>query len=291
MSLIALLQAAPAEVPAGIVRTVNQFTDFLAGYVGALAAVGSLSMVFIEAVKKFWDSRTKFQARRCTQWFQKSAFAPNVGDAATRTDALRDLIQLCSGVSRDEAGAAAQALIETAGRLPALHAFRPNPAHALFALELERMMGTIQEAADIALASPRQYPGLYSLMAAGADPDDIRAWFKDATSGMAEIANAEPSPEQRRLAKELADRFSRVRQVMKRKLDAFQLYTGDRWASWNQVAANIVGMLTMFGVLVSMRAANGTPDFGTIFVLSLLGGVLSPLAKDLLTALKRVRNG
>jgi hypothetical protein len=78
---------------------------------------------------------------------------------------------------------------------------------------------------------------------------------------------------------------------MKRKLDAFQLYTGDRWASWNQVAANIVGMLTMFGVLVSMRAANGTPDFGTIVVFSLLGGVLSPLAKDLVTALKRVRNG
>jgi len=40
------------------------------------------------------------------------------------------------------------------------------------------MMGSIQDAADIALASPRQNASLYMLMTSGADPTDISRWYE-----------------------------------------------------------------------------------------------------------------
>src|ERR1700736_2856801 len=81
MSLILALQST-TSTPANIVSTVNRFTDFLLGYVGALAAVGALSMALIEAGKKLLDSRTRFQALRWTQWLQRSRFEPNVVQSA-----------------------------------------------------------------------------------------------------------------------------------------------------------------------------------------------------------------
>jgi hypothetical protein len=110
-----------------------------------------------------------------------------------------------------------------------------------------------------------------------------------------------PEAEQKRAIKDQAERFARLRHIIKRKLDGFQLYTGDRWATWNQFAANIAGVVVMFGVLVWLNwsrqqvplSAAALADSITlgIILLSLLGGILSPLAKDLVTALKRVKDG
>ena len=152
------------------------------------------------------------------------------------------------------------------------------------------MMGSIQESADTALASPRELPSLYLLMTSGATRADIKTWHDDGPDSM--IAIVEPTPEDRRAIKEHADRFARLRQVVKRKLDGFQVYTGDRWSSWNQTVANIVGIVALFLILVWVKNTSpNSPGYLTIALLSLLGGILSPLAKDLVSALKRVKDG
>jgi hypothetical protein len=299
-----LVLAQPASVSSGVVAAVNRFTDFLLQYAIALAAVGALAMALIEAWKKLFDSRTKFQARKWIQWVERSAFdasilgipADSVGPGAssvTRVAALAELLQLSTGVSRQEADAAAHDLLASHGELSRFHGYEPPPAHALFALDLGRMMGSIQETADVALTSPRQNPSLYLLMTMGADPDDIRQWSIDGASSMPDIANTAPTADDRKRVKDYADRFARLRQIVKRKLDGFQLYTGDRWASRNQLQANVVGMIIMFGVLWWMRGnlPGISRSLGVMVVLSLLGGILSPVAKDLVSALKRVKDG
>jgi hypothetical protein len=90
--------------------------------------------------------------------------------------------------------------------------------------------------------------------------------------------------------KDQADAFARLRQIFKRKLDSFQLYTEQRWASYNQFAANVVGALVMFAALSSL-SADLHLGYGEILFLSLFGGILSPVAKDLVAALRRVRDG
>jgi hypothetical protein len=291
--LFALQSAAP--IPDGVVTAVNQFADFLLRYLGALAAVGALSMALIEAAKKLLDSRTKFQALRWTEWVMRTPLdgRDSAGGAPSHTRALAELIQLCTGVTAEEGSSAAQRLVDSRGHLPLTHAFHQQPAHALFALDLARMMGSIQDAADIALSSPTEYPDLYQLMTVGAKPDDVARWYADGSSALVSIADLNPTPEQRQALKEHAERFARLRQIVKRRLDGFQLYTGDRWASWNQTAANALGIVTMFIVLIWLQrnSAVASISLPSLVVFSLLGGILSPVAKDLVTALKRVKDG
>ena len=89
---------------------------------------------------------------------------------------------------------------------------------------------------------------------------------------------------------------------MKGKLDGFQLYTSDSWANWNQLAANITGIAVMLVSLMFARwAAEGGGHFTwaalsnsfslSMIPISLVGGILSPVAKDLVTALQKVKNG
>jgi hypothetical protein len=299
MTLVLALQAA-SGTPDSIVSTVNRFTDYLLGYVGALAAVGALSMALIEAGKKLLDSRTRFQALRWTQWLQRSPFetsaisgvAANSGATIGLPSAYGELLQLSTGVPRAEAIDAAERLLAKGGHLPARHAFLRSelPAHALFALDLQRMMGSVQDAADIALASPRQNASLYLLMTSGADPADISRWYEEGPDSM--LAIADPTPKDRAAIKEHADRFARLRQIVKRRLDGFQLYAGDSWAAWNQTVANVVGIVALFLILIWVKSTSATsPGYPTIVVLSLFGGILSPIAKDLVSALKRVKDG
>lgn len=293
MPLLLTLQSA-APLPEGIVGAVNQFTDFLLRYLGALAAVGALSMALIEGAKKLLDSRTKFQALRWTQWVMRTSLDGNSSLPATsHARAMAELIQLCTGVTSEEAEATAQHLVDARGHLPLWHAFHTVPAHALFALDLPRMMGAIQDASDVALSSPTEYPHLFRLMTVGAKPDDVARWYADGSSALVSIADVSPTPEQRQALKEHAELFARLRQIVKRKLDGFQLYTGDRWASWNQGAANAVGIVVMFFVLTWLHrnSAYAAISFPTLILFSLLGGILSPVAKDLVSALKRVKDG
>jgi hypothetical protein len=294
MPLILALQSTTA-IPDGVVIAVNQFAEFLLRYLGALAAVGALSMALIEAAKKLLDSRTKFQALRWTRWMMRTPLTRSVtgADTPTHVRAMAELLQLCTGVTKEEGTAAANRLLDRSGHLPLLHAFHPEAAHALFALDLGRMMGSIQDAADVTLSSPTEYPDLYQLMTVGAKPDDVSRWFADGSSALVGIADTNPTPQQRLAVKEHAERFARLRQIVKRRLDGFQLYTGDRWATWNQTAANLVGIVTMFIVLLWLQrnSAVASISFPMLIIFSLLGGILSPVAKDLVTALKRVKDG
>ncbi len=290
-----MLIQAGVPVPDGIVLAVNQFAEFLIRYLGALAAIGALSMALIEAGKKLLDSRTKFQALRWTRWMLHTPLDRTItgAPAPSHARAMAELIQLCTGVTTDEAAAASGRLLERRGHLPLTHKFHPEPAHALFALDLPRMMGSIQDAADIALSSPSEYPHLFQLMTVGAKPEDVSRWYSEGTSALVSIADLNPTPAQRLAVKEHAERFARLRQIVKRKLDGFQLYTGDRWGSWNQTAANALGIVTMFIVLIWLQrnSAVASISFPTLIIFSLLGGILSPVAKDLVSALKRVKDG
>jgi hypothetical protein len=270
---------------AGVVETVNRFTDYLLGYALALAAVGALAMALIELWKKLRDSRARFHATEWTRWVRTSGLDP-----AQHHPAVSELIRLCTGVGTPEARDAATLLLGAPHEALKPGVFQRTAATALFALDLERMMGAIQDAADVAVASPKRYPALFQLLASGAE-DDALAWLENPVMPDDEPVDDEARVAQRRVVKAQSERLARLRQFIRRRLDGFQLYTSDKWASWNQRAANIVGALVMFVALMWMYVGGSAPSIYAILVLTMFGGILSPVAKDLVTALKRVRNG
>lgn len=277
-----------------IVRAVEGFTDFLLSYAIALAAVGALAMALLEAWKKLLDTRTKFHAKRFTAWIEKSIREAVLEHptGVRAVDAIADIIVLCTGVSRDEANASAQRLMSRRGRLPLLHAWDPDPAHAVFALEVERMMGAIQDAGDAALNAPGKFPALYAFMTTGGTKADVNGWFTRAETGLTAIAAMEePGPKERQEVKDLTDTVARLRQTMKRKLDGFQFFTASRWANYNQFGAITVGFVLMLAILMASPESAATPGVLEVVVLSIFGGILSPIAKDIVTSLKRVKSG
>jgi hypothetical protein len=149
------------------------------------------------------------------------------------------------------------------------------------------MMGHIQDAATIALRDWATFPALFAFLTAGARPDDVAAWKSDAYKPGAKLA---PDESNRRAAI-----YARLTAIAKAKLDGFQLYTGFRWANGNQLMAIVVGAVVLGGALLwsSAFSSNALTAGQIVFycILSLLGGALSPIAKDLVVALKRVRTG
>jgi hypothetical protein len=299
---LGLVQPSVTDVsdPAAVVATIQAFTVFLVRYLAALAAVGAFSMAFVETIKTLVDARTWFQTRRFVKWmsatpFERAGVLARNGEKDDKERPLAELLRISTALSESDAIAAARRLLQGKGWFPGLFGWWREPSHALFALELPKMMGAVQDAADVALNSPARYPAFYLLMVSGADTEDVRAWHEQANQLIATVSG-QPSPADRLLMKDRADVYARLKLLVKRKLDTFQLNTSDRWATGNQLVANAAGVLTLSFVLMylSRHSAAGAAhqlDPIEIILLSLLGGILAPVAKDLVSTLQRVKNG
>lgn len=288
--------------PTAIQASVEAFADFLLKYFVALAAVGALAMAAIELWKKLTDSRTRFHARAVCRWIKGAPEAfgaaaglpPELATKVSEQAAYRELIHLTTGSGLPAESERVGGLLARDGEMAGIWRFERHAELALYGLELGQMMGHLQDAADIALNNPTRYPSLYLFFTCGASPDDVRAWF-----AQADLPPKVAGPEglSRSEAKARADLYARLRQVVKRKLDAFQLFQGDIWVNRNQLAANLVGALVLFAALLWVHYGPGsqTPlrggDLALYLVISLLGGILAPIAKDLVVVLRKVRQG
>ncbi|OGI42546.1 MAG: hypothetical protein A2150_03440 [Candidatus Muproteobacteria bacterium RBG_16_64_11] len=299
--------------PAAIQNAVEHFADFLLKYFIALAAVGAFAMAVIEAWKKLFDSRTRYHMQAVQRWigieggrdFAAGALLRSAVTPPSPERAYAELIHLTTGTEPPRDDAAAQRLFaygEAASRKLRI----PRSAElALFSLELERMMGHIQDAGDSALKDPKRYPNLYRFLVWGAKASDIKDWSTQATAispmgsrrgprgkdgAFAVSLNEKPD---RKKAADRANLYARLHDATKRKLDGFQLYTAYRWTNLNQLAANIIGAATLFGALLWAQFVSGkTMSCWTLllfFVISLAGGALAPVAKDIVTALQKVK--
>ena len=161
-----------------------------------------------------------------------------------------------------------------------------DQANTAFALEIERMMACFQDAAELALTSPNLYPNLFDFITSAAEPGDRETWRTEAT----ETLSAAESTADKMKAR--AERYARMRQAVKRKLDAFQTFSEMQWANRTQFWSNVVGT-----AVFRCRIHHRSPDDWTPIARTghlqwfspVLGGMLAPLAKDVVTALQQVR--
>lgn len=191
----------------------------------------------------------------------------------------------------------------------------PNPSdavlrwrgvdRAVFELETARMMTQIQDAADAVLNSPFLYPHLYAFLTRGA-PDDAAIWRDHLDQAGAGKPITAPT-------KADADCYARVRLLVRRQLDAFQTVTTCRWGDLNQWWAMVLGAVILFVALVMAAGTAALPPSKDAFdplkawlagweplhtealplagvvLKAILGGVLAPLAKDLLAGISALK--
>lgn len=265
-------------MPGAVQTAVIAFADFLLKYFVALAAVGALAMALIELAKKVFDWRTRFHITAVTMWMLEGS-----KDAKAAVRPYGELLHLCTGLSIEAAKATAATLVSSKGRVPGILWIGPQPQYAPFALELERMMGHFQDAVDVALNFPDKYGDLYEFMTGGSDPGDQQFWGEQAPRPAGGLTV------DRNEAKQRADTYARLNQIARRKLDAFQLLAAHNWTNKVQLWANLLGVLILFGALVQVTPAGTAISWPQYVAISLFGGILSPIAKDVVVALKKVR--
>jgi hypothetical protein len=259
--------------PQALGEAIANFANFLLKYAVVLAAAGALAMAFVELFKKLHDARTRFQARAVTRWFQTSEGGSD--------RALGELLQLAAGVSRETSFCRAQQLFTQKGKLPGIMWLTSDPRDAAFALELERMVVCFQDSVDLALTSPDLYRNLYEFMTAAASLEDRDNWRTEASQA---IGAAPLNPGE---AKQRAERYARIRQAATRKLDAFQMFTSMEWVNRQQLWSNLLGTVILGAAFTLVGIKRGDIVFAVLF--ATLGGMLAPVAKDLVVALQQIR--
>ncbi len=167
--------------------------------------------------------------------------------------------------------------------------YEPSIEYAFFELEIERLMGQIQDAGDVALNNPDLYPDLFIFLTRGVSRKDVENW----RSAIGRSAGAVAQTDDER--KQMADLYTRVKQAVRKHLDSFQIVTAHRWANWNQLAGVVLGGILLF--LAQLFAHNNScrelavESWVQLIIISIFGGILSPVAKNLVSALRSVKNG
>lgn len=310
--MIFLAPQAGSPTVSNAIDRLGALIDEVLDYAILLAAVGAVAMALVEAFKKIVDARAKFHARRWTRFMKLNGYAAT--QLPDKEDAFVQLLQLSCGVNQQEASEAVYELTGSAGPQPQprlgmrgpsdlntrlAKAMRehdqrqwtptllgqPKAAYSVFAQSTDQMVATLGDAADVALASPTSYESLFNFLVRGAEPEDIEAWRNPKATAPAEPGESDKAKKKRAVAaREAAGALSRLRLVARRKLAAFQLFTTQSWASWNQLWANALGIVIMAVVLFQLDRSYLEIAIGGVF-----GGVLSPVAKDVVSALSRAK--
>lgn len=277
----AVAQVVKKVTPETVTQILDKFVDFILSYGITLVAIGTLSMALIEAFKSLFSWRDRWHRWKFCEWVQSVEIPLDVferinepfpkNEFAFHHGVYTKLIQLTTG---QEVGA------EEMNRGFEILPWDISQSNALFALELEKLMGQVQDAADMALSHPDKYKELYLFLTAGGDIDDIVNWYDWAQTPPVSTAK---DPEK---AKDQADTYSRLRQFIRRRLDAVQLTTSYRWQTINQIASVVLGSVLLFASLLYL---DKTHNWLGLFIMSLMGGIMAPVAKDLVVALKGMR--
>lgn len=263
--------ALPSTVAAdSTYAAVQGIASLLSSYAVPLVAVGIVAMALQEAAKKVFDLRTRFHAHRVAGLFKQAAGCDSHG-------ALSELLQLTTGVPAPQARATAARLLGESREAPVSHVGAAT-ARAVFELDTPQMIASMQRAADVALSSPTVYGPLFQFLTRGASDEDRAHWL---SASVKPPASAEAS-------RQSASALSRLRQSATQVFAAFETTTQSTWANRNQLCAQVLGVVIMVYVLAELRT-QGDLKGAMIVPLSVVGGILSPFAKDLVSALQKVK--
>lgn len=253
--------------PQSAADIIKGISDQLTGYALIVAAAGTVTMALLELLKGLIDARMRFNKWRLEKWI------PDADYPAARLE----LFGLATGGD-----------IEPATKRRELRGFATgeiNRGDVLYDQPLEKMMGQIQAASNLALDFPQVYGDFYRfLVGARAGKElsrDAGKWREYAEA----VAKGDEVPaDQARFATQAR---ARIGNLTARKLDGFQNETQYLWAELNQRVSIVSAAIFLAYVLSHLPSTSLSKP--QIVVLSVFGGLIAPFAKDVVSALAGLR--
>jgi hypothetical protein len=236
-------------------QSILQFTravaDYALPFLTAVAAIGTLTMAIIQAVKESFPARAWFNRPYLHGWLERKAteYAQEAKVETPSADkAHRDLLRLA-----------------TSGEDEALHD-----------LPIEQLCGQVQAAAQVVLDYPADYSELFCCLAAHAKPGDVAEMLKPVDA------------DGKRTDAQLAAR-GRVLHHVQRSIDALQIAGGFKWTTLLQwISFGLSYTLTVVALVYYYGSAS-VATLAKIIVVGVAAGVLAPTARDLVAALEKLR--
>lgn len=227
----------------------------------ALAAVGIVTMALIQTVKDAAPVRRWFQRRWVRNWLarQWAKDRPTQAPPDGADKAGADLVRLATG----------------------------GDDKALFDLPIEQLCAQMNAASLIVLDYPWRHAELLHCLAAGVNPDDVRALI--AARVIAEKPRSQQTAEDQKTLLDIADPRNRVAHQIQRNIDALQIAAGFRWKLGMQIASIVISAglvvtgLQLYGVATPVR---NTPFY---ILAGVLSGFVAPVARDLVATLQQLR--
>lgn len=251
------------EIPRAIQEGVKAVYEWAFPFATALAAVGVISMAFIQTVKDMVPLRRWFQAWWVKGWLQNQARQARLvqGFEADPEEAEKDLIRLATSGDRE----------------------------ALYDLPIEQVSGQMNAATQIVLDYPWHHPHLLYCLAAQASAEDVKKLV--GARPLAEKPRAQLTEEEKSRLADLVDPRNRVTHQVQRSLDGLQISAGFRWKLCLQIASIVLsGLFIVAGLwLFTNEPILTFRRLGLYLVAAILGGFLAPVARDLVAALQQLR--
>jgi hypothetical protein len=242
------------DQPTTIQAFVETAAKLVLPFATAMAAVGALSMAFIQTLKDMFPIRRAFQKKFLGDWLASKSKAAD-GSGSQRTDSFaaeRDLIRLATASDRD----------------------------AFYDLATEQLCGQINSAAQVIIEFPHKHRDLFLCLTAVAEPEDVALMLR--------VSEHPPPPP---VPQDVIDAKGRVIHAVQRAIDGFQIAIAFRWKFWLQIASFFLSfsiVVTALWISEGTIAMNGVTFFGVI-VMGIAGGFLAPVARDLVAALEKRR--
>lgn len=240
-----------------IAVSVENFSGRILDYALLLAAIGTIAMALLELIKSVTYWRRHFHRRRIERW---------LANAPDSTAAYQQLMLLAAG--------------------------GPGNANVLYDQPTAKLMGQVQAAANVALDFPSKYPAFYEFIAAMPlvrelrdGGDDAKLWRRFSEERM-EGRPRKASVADDMQARSAAQARARLGNLVSRKLDVLQNAIEFDWARLNQLWSVAGGGTLLAWVLLNQKSP---PSPELVVLLSLLGGLVAPFAKDVVSALTSLR--
>ena len=236
---------------------VNAFADSWLPLLGGLAAVGVIAMALVELLKAVFFLRFVYHNLRFRYWLnnQCKKFATKFPDdpAPDADTALKQLVELATG----------------------------GDAMSLFNLKADRFAGQLNAAVQVMLAYPDGYSHPIKAMAVAASKSDLDIFLSPQASDADQEAK-----------RAYSDSRTRISNIIQRNLDALQIKFSGLWELLMQFGAIVISFILILIVLQFPTKNPALTALGSHFswvVFAVIGGMIAPVASNLVSALKRAK--
>jgi len=278
-----------------IIAGLGRVTSAVETWLVPLAAIGTVTMAMIQAVKNATPARNWFQRVRLRKWIMATVRGDyNLGRPQRFVRRLQIWVTTLTGESRkirlsnQKSHRTWVKEVET----DLIGLATSGDIDAFYDLAIESLCDQMRKIMSVVLDYPQKHEKLLRCLARGVSDDDLDTVLRPDFSAKDTSTGADPKDP----FKVFAAAKGRILVQVRCSVDAIQTSIGFRWKFWLQLLSMILSaILGIIALNLGVTGAgkgdlSGTPEFWTSILIGLLAGFIAPVARDLIAGIEKWRS-